>query len=302
MLARVQQVMTDLGYQPNEAARSLKSERSRTIGLIIPSITDPFFAQFAGVAETYARREDYVLILLTSQDKPHLELDDLQIFERHRVDGLLLVPPRSGSKALIQSLRRLSVPVVAFDRPIAGREYSSVVSANCVAAQNAVGHLLNHGRKRILCLGGDPNLYTIRERVKGYTTALTAAGLDAMVEMEAPDYRSAETAIMKHMSARGKIDAIFGLYNQSTILAYEVMQNHNIPVPECVSLIGFDDFALAATLRPSITVVQQSIEELARTATRLLLNYMTGEAHSPQQIEIATNLVIRQSCGCSLDR
>jgi len=91
------------------------------------------------------------------------------------------------------------------------------------------------GRKRILCLGGDPNLYTIRERVKGYNAALTAAGLETMVEMEASDYASAEAAIMKHMSAQGKIDAIFGLYNQSTIHAYEVMQNHNISVPECVS-------------------------------------------------------------------
>jgi LacI family transcriptional regulator len=302
MLARIQQVMADLGYQPNEAARSLKSERSRTIGLIIPSITDPFFAQFAGVAESFARREDYVLILLTSRDKPQLELADLQIFERHRVDGLLLVPPRSGAKALIQNLRRLSVPVVAFDRPIPGRDYSSVVSANSTAAQNAVLHLLNHGRKRILCLGGDPNLYTIRERVKGYNAALTAAGLETMVEMEASDYASAEAAIMKHMSAQGKIDAIFGLYNQSTIHAYEVMQNHNISVPECVSLVGFDDFSLAATLRPSITVVRQSIEELARTATQLLLNHMAGEANSPQQIEIAADLVIRQSCGCSAER
>lgn len=298
MLARIQRVMEELGYQPNVAARSLKSERSRTIGLIIPSITDPFFAHFAGVAEVHARREDYVVILLTSQDKAQLELEDLQIFERHRVDGLLLVPPRSGSKALLQNLRRLSVPVVAFDRPIASREYSSVVSDNYTAAQQAVQHLLHHGRKRILCLGGDPNLYTIRERVKGATSALTAAGLEAMVEMEAADYPSAETAIMKHMSTKGKIDAIFGLYNQSTIRAYEVMQNRNIRVPESVSLIGFDDFELAATLRPSITVVKQSIEELARTATQLLLNHMAGETTSPQQIEIASRLVIRQSCGC----
>jgi LacI family transcriptional regulator len=107
---------------------------------------------------------------------------------------------------------------------------------------------------------------------------------------------------MKHMSARGKIDAIFGLYNQSTILAYEVMQNHGIQVPERVSLIGFDDFALAATLRPSITVVKQAIEELAQTATQLLLNHMAGENNSPQHIEIASSLVIRQSCGCSATR
>jgi LacI family transcriptional regulator len=192
--------------------------------------------------------------------------------------------------------------VVAFDRPITGKDFSSVVSDNYTAAQQAVRHLLNHGRKRILCLGGDPNLHTIRERVKGATSALTAAGLEGLVEMEAADYQSAEAAIMKHMSAKRKIDAIFGLYNQSTILAYEVMQNRNIRVPESVSLIGFDDFALAATLRPSITVVKQSIEELARTATQLLLNHMAGETNSPQQIEIASSLVIRQSCGCPVAR
>ncbi len=302
MLARIQRVMTELGYQPNEAARSLKSERSRTIGLIIPSITDPFFAQFAEVAEIHARRQDYVVILLTSKDKAQLELEDLQIFERHRVDGLLLVPPRSGAKALLQNLRRLSVPIVAFDRPIGSRDFSSVVSDNCAAAQHAVRHLVGHKRKRILCLGGDPNLYTIRERLKGSTTALTAAGLEPLVEMDASDYQSAEAAIMKHMSSQGKIDAIFGLYNQSTILAYEVMQNRNIRVPENVSLIGFDDFALAATLRPSITVVKQSINELAQTATQLLLNHMAGETNAPQQIEIASNLVIRQSCGCARPR
>lgn len=304
MLARIQRVMTDLGYQPNEAARSLKSERSRTIGLIIPSITDPFFARFAEVAESHGRREDYVVILLTSQDRAQLELEDLQIFERHRVDGLLVVPPRSSSssKALLESLRRLSVPVVAFDRPMASRDFSTVVSDNYAAAQQAVRHLTGHGRKRILCLGGDPNLYTIRERVKGATDALTAAGLEPLVEMNASDYPSAETAIMKHVTGKHKIDAIFGLYNQSTILAYEVMQNHNIRVPQAVGLIGFDDFALAATLRPSITVVKQSIEELARTATQLLVNHMKGETHAPQQIEIASSLVIRQSCGCRPSR
>jgi LacI family transcriptional regulator len=299
MLARIQRVMDELGYQPNEAARSLKSERSRTIGLIIPSITDPFFAQFAEIAEIHARRHDYVVILLTSQDRPQLELDDVQIFERHRVDGLLLVPPRTGLKALIQSLRRLSVPIVGFDRPITSRDFSNVISDNYTAALYAVNHLLKHRRKRILCLGGDPNLYTIQERVKGATSALKTTGLEIIVEMEASDYPSAEAAIMKHMKSKQKPDAIFGLYNQSTIFAYEVMQNYGIQVPERVSLIGFDDFVLAGTLRPSITVVKQSIEELARVATQLLLSHIAGETSAAQQIEIASQLVIRQSCGCS---
>ena len=302
MLAKIQRVMAELDYQPNAAARSLKSERSQTIGLVIPSITDPFFAQFASIAELHARREGYVMILLSSQDKSQQLLEDLQIFERHRVDGMLLVPPRSGGRAMMQNLKNLSVPVVAFDRPIASKDYSSVVSDNFSAAEQAVHHLLKHGRKRILCLGGDPVLCTIQERVKGATQALADAGLEVLVEMDTQDYQSAEAAIMKHLSSRKKLDAIFGMYNQSTIFAYEVMQNRNIRIPEDVSLIGFDDFGLAATLRPSITVVRQSIEELARVATQLLLGHIAGNITSSQQIEIASRLVIRQSCGCKIAR
>jgi LacI family transcriptional regulator len=298
MLANIQKVMAELGYQPNQAARSLKNERSRTIGLIIPFITDPFFAQFAGVVESIARREEYVLLLLTSQDKAQLEVDDIQILERHRVDGLLLVPPRSGAKALLQHLHRLSVPVVGFDRPIGGRDYSSVVCDNFNFAKQAVQHLLEHGRKRILCLGGDPSLHTICERVRGYESVMSAAGLPSLVEMDAADYDSAEAVIMKHMSGKDRIDAIFGLYNQSTIRAYEVMQNHKIAVPEKISLVGFDDFSLAGILRPSITVVSQPVAELARTATNLLLGHMSGESTSPQNIEVAAQLILRQSCGC----
>jgi LacI family transcriptional regulator len=118
--------------------------------------------------------------------------------------------------------------------------------------------------------------------------------------MDASDYAAADEAIMKHMNGGG-IDAIFGLYNQSTISAYEVLQNRRIAVPEKVSLVGFDDFALAGTLRPSVTVVKQAIVELARTAANLLLGHMSGETTSPQQIEVASNLIIRQSCGCEPD-
>jgi LacI family transcriptional regulator, galactose operon repressor len=298
MLARIQRVMAEIGYQPNQAARSLKNAQSKTIGLIIPSIEDPFFAQFAAVAESVAREQDFVILLLTSQDKAQREMSDLQVFERHRVDGLLVAPPRSGEKALLEPLARLGVPVVAIDRPLAKEQYSRVTCDNYSAAQRAMRHLIEHKRKRILVLGGDPRLYTIRERTKGCASAASSAGLTSMVEMGAADYASAESAIMKRMKPKGGIDAIFGLYNQSTIHAYEVLQNHSIEVPERVSLIGFDDFALAATLRPSITVMSQAVAEMARTATRLLLGQINGDAVSAQQIEIAASLIIRQSCGC----
>ena len=300
VLARVRKVMKDLGFEPNEAARSLKSDRTRTIGLIIPSITDPFFAHIAAVAEAFARQRDHVLILLTSGDQEELEIDDLRVFERHRTDGLLLVPPRSQSKSLLDCLRRLSVPIVSIDRPLT--KCSSVICDNREAAHKAVQHLIDHGRKRILCLGGDPRLYTIRERVKGYTSAVVSAGLEILIDMEAADYPSAEKIVLKRMAQESGIDAVFGLYNQSTIHTYEVLRNHRIPVPKRISIVGFDDFSLASSLRPSITVVQQGVKEIARAATQLLFDHISGEADAPRQIEVGSTLIIRQSCGCPLQR
>jgi LacI family transcriptional regulator len=300
MLTRIETVMKELDYLPDQAARSLKLGNSRTctIGLIVPSITDPFFAQLAAVAQSIARRNGYVLILLTSQDNPEQELEDLRIFHRHRVDGLLIVPPRTQSKALITDLLQLSVPAVAVDRPLSDPSFSSVLADNYDATARATKHLLDHGRKRILCLGGDPDLYTMRERAKGYADVMKAAGLQGTVEMNVYDYGSAEHAISTHMTKHGGANAILGLYNLATVEAYDVLQNRRISIPERVALVGFDDFTLASTLRPSVTVVQQSVEEMSRTATQLLFDQMNGANSASRRIEIASTLVLRESCGC----
>lgn len=300
MLTRIESVMRELNYQPDQAARSLKlgNARTCTIGLIVPSITDPFFAQLAAVAQGIARRNDYALILLTSQDNTDQELQDLRIFHRHRVDGLLIVPPRAQSKALIGDLLNLSVAVVSVDRPLAEPSFSSVLCDNYDAAARATRHLIEHGRTRIVCLGGDPRLHTIRERSKGYSDAMKAAGLQPIVEMNVYDYDSAQRAITAHTAKGEGTIGIFGLYNLATIEAYEVLQNRRIAVPERVALVGFDDFALASALRPSITVVQQAVEEIGRTATQLLFDQMNGANAPSRRIEIASTLVIRESCGC----
>jgi LacI family transcriptional regulator len=178
------------------------------------------------------------------------------------------------------------------------RKCSSVICDNREAARKAVQHLIDHGRKRILCLGGDPRLYTIRERVKGYTSAVVSAGLASLVDMEAADYPSAERIVLKRIAQDSGIDAVFGLYNQSTIHTYEVLRNHRIPLPKRISIVGFDDFSLASTVRPSITVVRQGVKEIAMAATQLLFDHIGGEAGAPRQIEIGSTLIIRQSCGC----
>src|ERR1035438_5453975 len=125
-LAQVRRVIEELGYMPNHAARVLKGHRTKTIGLIIPSIADPFFSSCAEAAQAVARANDSLLIVTTSQNDPHTEIENLNILISHRVDGLLIVPANSQSHALGEFLNRLSIPIVAIDRPVSNAPVASV--------------------------------------------------------------------------------------------------------------------------------------------------------------------------------
>ncbi|HTX42856.1 MAG TPA: LacI family DNA-binding transcriptional regulator [Acidobacteriaceae bacterium] len=306
-LARVRHVIESLGYVPNQAARTLKGYRTRTIGLIIPSIADPFFSECAEAIQAVARANDSLLIVVTTQNDPRGEIENVNLLMRQRADGLIIAPANSQNQLLRQTLETLSVPVVAIDRPVAHSLIPSVVANNFRGANMATQHLLEHGYRRILCLTGESTLYTIRERILGYESSIAAAGLEAMLDTSVRDYKSAEYAIEASLSAANPPDAIFTLKNSTTIYAFEALQKFKVPIPDSVALLGYDDFELAATLRPSISVVEQPIEEIARLAAEALFDQLLESSESARaakpeqarQIKLETRLVPRRSCGCS---
>ena len=308
-LARVQAVIEELGYQPSQAARILRGEQTKTIGLIVPSIADSFFSTVAEVAQEIARAHDSLLIVTVSNNDPSVELENLNVLIRHRTDGLLLAPARSENRSLANMLDKLSIPTVTLDRPLYDSAVPSVVSDNYNGAKAATQHLIMHGCKRILCLGGETGLYTIKERIRGYKEAVKQAGLDAIIDTSIRDYKSAESAIESHFCSSNPPDAVFALKNLATIYACEVFQKLNINVPKKVALIGFDDFELASTLRPSISVVRQPIEDVGRIATELLFDQLMNDRRGtlshggkakPQHIKLENQLVLRNSCGCKI--
>jgi len=305
-LNKVRQVIDMLGYRPNQAARVLKGERTKTIGLIIPSIADPFFAACAEAVQAIARANDSLLIVTTSQNDPHTVIDNLNVLVSHRVDGLLIVPASARSQALNLLLDRIGVPVVAFDRPIGNTSFSSVVTDGFNGAKDGTQHLINHGCRKIACLTGESTLFTIQQRIRGYRAAVSAAGLPAIVNTSVKDYKSAEYAIESLLAGPNRPDALLTLKNSTTIFAFEVLQKLNIEIPKAIALLGFDDFELAATLRPSISVVAQPVEEIGRVAAELLFEQMPGgrKAGLPasparaRRITLDTLLIRRRSCGC----
>jgi len=306
-LEHVQRVIDAMGYRPNQAARVLKGHRTKTIGLVIPSIADPFFSSCAEAAQAVAQANDSLLIVTASHNDPHTELENLNILISHRVDGLIVAPANSQSEALQDFLKRLSVPVIAVDRPVADSLIPAVLSDNFKGARFATQHLIDHGYKRIVCLTGETTLFTIHERMRGYRAAMDAAGMPATLNTSVKDYRSAEYAIQSMLSGPNPPDAIFTLKNSTTIYAFEVLLKLNVPIPKAMALIGFDDFELASTVRPSISVIQQPVEEIGRVAAELLFEQLLGKrvAHpqpklkKPRMVTLETRLIQRSSCGCA---
>lgn len=301
-LERVQQAIQQLGYMPNQAARTLKGDRTRTIGFVIPSIADPFFSSCAEAAQAVARRNDSLLIVLTTQNEPRAELDAVQVLMRHRVDGFVIAPSDPESEVFRDLMRRTPVPVVALDRPLTGVQASSVIADNVDGARMATRHLIEHGYKRIICLAGEPHLYTIRERIRGYQETMEAAGMEGLIDTSVIDHGTADQVLGRLLGGAEPPDAIFTLKNSTTIDTFKVLQARKVAIPKTVALLGYDDFLLAETVTPSISVIQQPIAELGHVAAELLFEKLlkSGEdgISRGHEVRLKTTLIRRRSCGC----
>jgi LacI family transcriptional regulator len=305
-LERVQRVIEALGYRPNQAARVLKGHRTRTIGMIVPSLADPFFSSCAEAVQAVARANDSLLIVAATQNDPHNDLENIKMLVSHRVDGLLIAPANSKSDALRDLATRISIPVVTLDRPILNSTIPAVLTDNFKGARCATEHLIEHGCKRIVCLTGESTLFTIQERMRGYRAAVEDAGLTCTLNSSIKDYKSAEYAIESLLATPHQPGALLTLKNSTTIFAFEVLQKLNISVPQQIALIGFDDFELATTLRPSVSVIQQPVEDIGRAAAELLFEKLDGSAKTGSKSRTGKRLVIlenclvrRRSCGCA---
>lgn len=292
-LAAVQQAIEELGYHPSEAARSLKGARTKTIGLIVPSVADPFFAVAAAAVQEVARAHGTLVLLAASDNLPSRESEHVISLIQRRVDGLILAPNDDTDADL---LKHAGFPVICFDRPFPGNVVSSVLSDHYGGAKLATKHLLKSGARRILCLAGDSKLFTSQRRVRGYREAMKAAGLPCIEELEVNDLNGVRNALHRHLSGKSKIDGIFSYKNALTVHAYKVLREMAVEVPRKVSLVGFDDFELADTLDPPITVVRQQVVGIATKAAEMLFDVMKTHEDKQRTVTMKVELVQRGSC------
>jgi LacI family transcriptional regulator len=296
--ARVYRALEELQYRPNLMARALRGFGTRSIGVIVPYLYDPFFASCADAISSVAKQHAYSMLLATSGESTETETEQLRDLLRHRVEGVIVFPASAGRSRLHDPEFR-STPMVAVDRPIPRANLDRVLVQNQAGAMVAVEHLLEHGHRRIAFIGLSRKIYTMNARLAGYLKAVRAAGLEPECFFEAHD----ETATLDFLrSARARPrppTAIFAANGVSARHALHALAALDAHIPDEMAFIGFDDLALADILRPALTVVRQPVQRTGEEAAGLLFARLNGEANRPaQRRTLPIELVLRRSCGC----
>lgn len=300
MARRVRAAIAKLNYKPNEAARILKGQASRTIGFIVPNLSDTFFANCAHAVQQLAAKHGYTTLLFACEGEKNTESEELSLIRSRNVAGVLIAPTSRASVAGLEELRRNGVPVVMLDRTFDGLDAGEVVVENHGGACKAVNHLIEHGHRQILCVGYDSEYNSIGQRIAGYKETMLVAGLKPQFLLVKRDAEIAPQIVKRLLSAKPP-SALFSLNNITTAALLQALQKENIQIPQCVAIIGFDDFELAPLLAVPLTAIRQPAAELGRSATRMLLEWIrSGSAVGPfnPKIVLPTELVVRRSCGC----
>jgi LacI family transcriptional regulator len=300
MAKRVRAAIIKLGYEPNEAARILKGQAPRAIGLIVPDLADPFFSTCAHAIQQLAAKHGYVTLLCSCEGQTNTEAQELAMMKSRNIAGVLIVPSNVSSDHQLRELRARGVPIVMLDRTIPDLDAGEVMVENREGAHKAINHLIQHGHRQILCVGYDSKFNSIGQRISGYREAMTEAGLKPQLLIVNSDSAIAPQ-LLKRLRSTKLPTALFTLNNVTTTNVLHILQRENMSVPRDVAIIGFDDFDLASLLAVPLTAVRQPAAELGRSAARLLLDWIRSgpqAAYLSPRVLLPTELVIRRSCGC----
>ncbi len=297
---RVMAAVEKMQYRPNEIARSLREQKSRQIGILIPNLYDPFFAACAHAIGLVAKSHSFSVVLSTTDEDASIEYDEASRMMRRNVDGLIVIPvlPRKGSPGL-KDREFEHMPMVAIDRPLEGSRCDRLLVQNKQGALCGVQHLLQIGHTGIAFFGLATPLYTLKMRQQGYEAAMHAAGLRTNISLVSDAREDTLAALRKALSSRTPPTAIFGSNNLVTRHLLHSMYALGLHAPDPIALVGFDDFETAELMRPGITVVRQPSESLGRLAAEILFSRLTKNAPDPRprRVMLPVELVVRGSCG-----
>lgn len=296
--AKIRKIADETGYRASAVARGLVTRRTRTIGLVVTTVDDPFASEVTCGIEQTANDHGYAVFLANSNADPERERKVVQELAERRVDGIIVTSSRVGALYL-PLLKELNVPIVLVNDQYPGEFVHSVLIENVEGTRAAVEHLIELGHRRIAYVGDRFGYQSDAERLAGYKQALAQAGIEFVAALAVEGDGRAEAAIeaVNALLALPAPPTAICCYNDMTALgAMRAIHARGLRVPEDISLAGFDDLFFAAYLQPPLTTVRQPMRRMGQMAMENLFKLMSGE-ESVAQIKVEAELIVRASTG-----
>lgn len=306
---KVLAVINKLDYHPNHIARSLKTRTTRTLGIVVPDMTIPFYPQVIRSAEAAARVLGYSVIAVNSDDSTTRQKEALSLLRSQRVDGVLLViASGQSSEGQVKKLISSDIPVVCLDRLPDGVDVDSVCVEDFAAAEMAVSHLISRGHRRIAIVTGPLTLRNERERLAGYKNALRRAGIQPVssliweTKLHADDVKA--TCESNILRVPGRPSALFCTNGVTGLGALRCIFACGMSTPEDIAFATFDELSADDVFRPGITSVVQPAQEIGSKAAQILIDRIKDglDTRTRVDIRLPATLKIRESSGAPKKR
>ena len=303
----VLKAIDELGYVPSFAARSIRAKSTGYIGLLLPTITVPFFLQIVRGIEEYIYKHDYSLVISGADYKFERIKSQLDVFKSKKIDGIIYdgLSTKEEEKILSDFLSKTNIPVVFLENFIDNVKSSYIINDNYAGSYEATNYLIGLGHKKIALLYSKPDLWQNKERLKGYIEALRNNGIEFDNSMlyvsEEVTINGAYKLVKKIINNKNKPTAIFCLADILAIGVLKYLYESNIKIPDAISVVGYDDMELSFICYPPLTTVHQKKRKMGYEAARILIDNINSIRNSKASIierkVLKPYLVIRESSG-----
>lgn len=297
---KVNNAMAELDYRPNMMARALKMGFQKTIGIIVPDCTNPFFAEISRSIDRYCFSKGYNIILCNTDNNLEQQSSYTNMLISKHIDGVIFISSDNTDEDINKFLKN-SIPVVIADRIGKNNNVDSIIVNNEKGGYQATKYLINHGFTKIGCISGPSFISSSSQRVLGYKRALKEANIeirDDFISVGDFHFAGGIAAVDNFLKLDDKIEAVFATNDMMALGFINALKNVGLNVPNDISVVGYDNIQLAQFMTPKLTTVSQPLEDVAKTATDLLLDKIKNRKtyNSSKLITLDPQLIERESC------
>lgn len=284
------------GYTPNLIAKNLRINKSQTIGLLVPSLANPYFAEMASVIILESRKYGYTTIVADTMENEENQNSSITTLLSRQVDGIIIAPCGSDPSYLEQT-KSQCIPIVLIDRYYENSSLPYVVTNNYHGGYMATSLLVRNGHKDIACIQGPPAAMTNRKRIEGYMNVLKENRLEDRAVIVGNEFSIQngylETKLLLNNDHRPT--AIFALSNNIGLGAIKAIREARLRIPDDISLISFDNYLYLDFLEPPVTRIGQMVDEMGKMAVKLLHDSISNHKEIKSQIELSPEMILRES-------